>query len=219
VRAILPEHLRDRVRLMPCPTTVLADLTSVPRRPPHERARRVCLNVPVDRAELRYGTDVDATLRRLTRALAASLRDDDVVTLAVHCPEDVYAATWLRQAGVRFDVVDLAPFDAPTIVGFYGRQDLVVGGRGHAQLIPFGVQTPLVGLVSHVKSRSFLDDVGLSDWGVDVNAAGFDDQLATLLRDFDVAAARERLASAYGTNRDRFFAAVAAMNSAIGTLA
>jgi polysaccharide pyruvyl transferase WcaK-like protein len=38
--------------------------------------------------------------------------------------------------------------------------DLVVGMRGHSNIVPFGLGTPVVGLGSHNKNRFFLAQIG-----------------------------------------------------------
>lgn len=52
-------------------------------------------------------------------------------------------------------------------VGFladtYRQMDLTIGMRGHANIIPFGMETIPVGLGSHDKVGFFLDEAGLSD--------------------------------------------------------
>ncbi|MEJ8476096.1 polysaccharide pyruvyl transferase family protein [Roseibium algae] len=52
-------------------------------------------------------------------------------------------------------------------VGFladtYRQMDISIGMRGHANIIPFGMNTPLLGLGSHDKVGFFLDEVGLLD--------------------------------------------------------
>lgn len=52
-------------------------------------------------------------------------------------------------------------------VGFladcYRQMDLTIGMRGHANIVPFGMNTPVLGLGSHDKVGFFLSEVGLGD--------------------------------------------------------
>ncbi|GAK93150.1 predicted protein [Nonlabens ulvanivorans] len=52
----------------------------------------------------------------------------------------------------------------------YSKPKLVIGMRGHAQMIPFGCKTPIISIVSHNKLQWFLDDIGQSNWAVDVQS-------------------------------------------------
>ncbi|GMA25065.1 hypothetical protein GCM10025864_28240 [Luteimicrobium album] len=49
--------------------------------------------------------------------------------------------------------------------------------RGHAAMIPFGLGTPVLSIVSHPKARYFLEDLGRTEWGFEVNDDGLADEL------------------------------------------
>lgn len=57
------------------------------------------------------------------------------------------------------------PYDykAGMFVDIYRQMDLVVGMRGHANIIAFGQNTPPIGIGEHNKVKWFLDDVELSN--------------------------------------------------------
>ena len=104
------------------------------------------------------------------------------------------------------------------ILRFYRSVDLVIGMRGHAQMVPFGLGTPILSLIAHDKMGWFLDDIGHPEWGVDFRDPDFGDRLdsafGTLSGDLDKArvqidAARSRL---WGITR----ANVAVVRSAMG---
>lgn len=48
---------------------------------------------------------------------------------------------------------------APFLMDIYKQMDLVIGMRGHANIIPFGMNTPFIAMGSHNKNRFFLDEV------------------------------------------------------------
>jgi hypothetical protein len=48
----------------------------------------------------------------------------------------------------------------PLFAGLYRQMDIVVGMRGHSNIVPFGLGTPVVGLGSHNKNRFFLAQIG-----------------------------------------------------------
>lgn len=56
----------------------------------------------------------------------------------------------------------------------YSRPRLVIGMRGHAQMIPFGCNTPILSIISHDKMQWFLDDIHHPEWGVDVLDPAFE---------------------------------------------
>ena len=48
----------------------------------------------------------------------------------------------------------------PLFADIYRQMDLVIGMRGHSNIVPFGLGTPVVGLGSHNKNRFFLAQIG-----------------------------------------------------------
>jgi polysaccharide pyruvyl transferase WcaK-like protein len=84
------------------------------------------------------------------------------------------------------------------IVRLYAEPQVVVGMRGHAQMIPFGCGNPIVSLASHDKLWFFLDDIGARDLGVEVGAPDVEEQLAATVTGVlgDFGAARDRIARA-----------------------
>ena len=60
-------------------------------------------------------------------------------------------------------------FENDQIRELYARTKLVIGMRGHAGMIPFGVGTPVISLISHPKMAYFLRDIERPEWGVSVH--------------------------------------------------
>ncbi|WP_299615496.1 polysaccharide pyruvyl transferase family protein [Pelagibius sp.] len=50
----------------------------------------------------------------------------------------------------------------PLFADIYRQMDLVVGMRGHSNIVPFGLGTRVIGLGSHNKNRFFLEQIGES---------------------------------------------------------
>ncbi|MEQ8356261.1 MAG: polysaccharide pyruvyl transferase family protein [Kiloniellaceae bacterium] len=64
---------------------------------------------------------------------------------------------------VEFEVPSLYPASQaqlPLFADIYRQMDLVIGMRGHSNIIPFGLGTPVIGLGSHNKNRFFLNQIG-----------------------------------------------------------
>lgn len=57
-------------------------------------------------------------------------------------------------------------------VDIYRQMDLVVGMRGHANIVAFGQNVPMIGIGSHGKVRYFLDDIGRGKYFFDVRSQG-----------------------------------------------
>lgn len=62
--------------------------------------------------------------------------------------------------------------NAGFLVDVYRQMDIVLGMRGHANIVSFGQNTPFIGLGSHRKIRYFLQDIGRSEYFFDVRTEG-----------------------------------------------
>ncbi|MEU3555551.1 glycosyltransferase [Streptomyces fragilis] len=168
VRAMLPAALRDKVRFQPCPTTVARHI--VPGwSDPVRRQDTVLLNAAYDRAGLRFGHDYGHFLAETAKAVRA-IGERAEVRCVAHALEDERIAFDLRREhGISLPVIPMYDYDNDRIRETYADTRLVVGMRGHAGMIPFGLGTPIVSLISHPKMAYFLRDIGRPEWGVSVH--------------------------------------------------
>ena len=84
---------------------------------------------------------------------------------------------FLQSHGVKYTLVRLNNTHPKRIIEEYTKPKLVIGMRGHAQMIPFGCKTPIISIVSHNKLQWFLDDINKPEWGVDVKSFNFKNDL------------------------------------------
>ena len=178
VRDMLPAELHDKVRFVPCPTTVLEHI-----RPELPAGRTgsgtVLLNAAFDRSERRFGGGYADFLAHLVELADKAGKAGAEVRIAAHTRGDVKLAKDLEAAhDLKLPVDELHNMDQADALAIYRQASLVIGMRGHATMIPFGVGTPVLSIVSHPKMRYFLEDVDRLDWGFDVADADLGAQLA-----------------------------------------
>ncbi len=181
VRALLPPHLRERVRWQPCPTTVTRHL--VPGwTDPVAREDTILLNAAYDRAGLRFGHDYPYFLDQMARAVRG-LGALAQVKIAAHALDDERLAHDLRRThGISLPVLPMYDWDNDEIRAAYAKTRLVIGMRGHAGMIPFGCGTPILSLVSHPKMAYFLADIDRPEWGISVHDRHLADHLTEAAR-------------------------------------
>ncbi|WP_138067538.1 glycosyltransferase [Cellulomonas rhizosphaerae] len=173
VRALLPADLADRVTYLPCPTTILGLVPGTAYTDPDpvdDTATRdvVYLNVAYDRSALRFKDEYPAFLAQID-AFVRGLAGVAQVRIGAHTiPDERIAVDLYREHGTRVGVDSFFRLGIEETTRLYREAALVVGMRGHAGMIPFGLGTPILSLVSHPKLRYFLEDVGRPEWGVDV---------------------------------------------------
>ncbi|WP_369369624.1 polysaccharide pyruvyl transferase family protein [Promicromonospora sp. Populi] len=168
VRDLLPADLQDKVRFVPCPTTVLEHI-----RPGLSAGSpgsgTVLLNAAFDRSERRFRGGYGEFLTQIVEFVEKASKGGADVRIAAHTRGDVRLAKDLEaEHDLSLPVDELHTMDQPDALDVYRRASLVIGMRGHATMIPFGVGTPVLSIVSHPKMRFFLQDVDRLDWGFEV---------------------------------------------------
>jgi hypothetical protein len=88
-------------------------------------------------------------------------------------------------------------------VEYFADLPYVLGTRGHAQMVPFGMGSIPVSLLVHHKNRYFARDIGHPEWAVDPREDGFTDRLYGLLH--EVAERRTELRTELAEVRKRFY--------------
>ncbi|MEV7883212.1 glycosyltransferase [Streptomyces sp. NPDC002817] len=168
VRAMLPSHLHDKVRFQPCPTTVMRQLVAG-WQDPVQRENTILVNAAYDRAGLRFGHDYGYFLAQMAEAVRDLGKLAEVQCVAHSLDDEKIAFDLRREHGISLPVIPMYDFENDQIRELYARTKLVIGMRGHAGMIPFGVGTPVISLISHPKMAYFLRDIERPEWGVSVH--------------------------------------------------
>ncbi|MEU9345913.1 glycosyltransferase [Streptomyces sp. NPDC048278] len=168
VRGMLPPELQDKVVFQPCPTTVMRQLVAGWTDPAY-REDTVMLNAAYDRAGLRFGHDYAHFLAEMAKAVRKIGEHTEVKCVAHSLDDEKIAFDLRREHGISLPVIPMYDFSNDEIRETYAKTRLVIGMRGHAGMIPFGVGTPIISLISHPKMAYFLNDIERPEWGVSVH--------------------------------------------------
>jgi polysaccharide pyruvyl transferase WcaK-like protein len=176
IKSYLAPELHHKVRFQPCMTTLCSKLYPQLTQKANLSRPLIALNVAFDRADLRFGQSQDIYLGNVAKAIKILSESADIQFISNH-PSDEQMLPYLQQAKVPYQLVTLYHIGASQVVEAYSKPSLVIGMRGHAQMIPFGCQTPIISLVSHNKMRWFLDDINANDWGIEIDDADLVERL------------------------------------------
>jgi Polysaccharide pyruvyl transferase len=176
IRSYVDAERGGRVTFQPCPTTfgrhLFPDLIT-----PHPPERHLGLQIGLAPGHLKAGFTPDRIFPPLARVVRRLQAEEWRVSLIAHRSHDLtfsreHANLGLAAAELfgRPDVL----FDGP---GVYSSFPLVVGGRGHAQLITFGVGSVPLSIDLHPKLGFFATDVGHPEWVVDPLSETFEVEL------------------------------------------
>lgn len=182
VKEYLPETLHHKVKFQPCMTTVTSRLyPEIGRRKPDE-APFISLNCAFDRSHLRFGEQLGETLTNLALAMK-DLSKIVPIQYYAHCKEDEAFLPFMDSLEVEYKVLRLYNVSPKAVVEAYSKPLVALGMRGHAQLIPFGCERPIVSLISHNKLKYFLDDIDANKWGIEIKDPDLRTNLYTMVKE------------------------------------
>lgn len=167
VRALLPSEMQSKVIFQPCTTTLIRKLYEgvLPER---KDTKCIALNMAFDREERRYGKNKEKILSQVAQAMRKIQSKGYKLYYVCHCKDDDKFLPYLKNFHVQYKLVDLSRQYPDKVMKFYNKMDLVLGMRGHAQMIPFGVNCEIISLGTHDKMKWFLEDIDAVDWYIDL---------------------------------------------------
>jgi len=178
IKNYLPPEFHGKLRFQPCMTTVgkklYPDLINASRAGVTEKV--VALNCAFDRIEKRLNGRHEKVLHKLAVVMREISLQHPIAYYA-HGKGDECMLPYLDRVGVPYKLVKLYDVHPREVLIAYSQAALVIGMRGHAQMIPFGCGTPILSLISHDKVRWFLDDIGCPEWGVEMLSESFKENL------------------------------------------
>jgi polysaccharide pyruvyl transferase WcaK-like protein len=123
-----------------------------------------------DRSDRRFGDQYYHILRSVAKAAKEIQESGYQIVYICHCPEDRRFLKYLRGAKVDYELCDMSDWVPIKAFKFYNEIELMIGMRGHAQMIPFGLNCKIISLGTHDKMRWFLEDIEAVDWYVDLRS-------------------------------------------------
>lgn len=174
LKKYLNKNLHYKLSFHPCSTTVLSKMYEIPKE---TNNNFIALECAFDRANLRYGNRKDEILTSVAK-VAKELSKKYEIRYYSHMTSDLEMLPFLDKVGVEYSVVNLdGALSVNQFLKLYSEPKLVIGMRGHAQMIPFGCTTPILSVITHDKLAWFLEDINHPEWGVDVLDDNFEKKL------------------------------------------
>ena len=169
VKGYVDEDLRDRIRLNYCPTLLLNEVYGYKNTLDHNNVGFLFAG---DRLENRH-RDIDAFVGHMERYLKYLKKNKITSVLIRHFDPD----DWIREYLDFDDHLDLYKKPSDSIYEAYSDLDLVIGDRGHTQMIAFACGCKILIPVSHDKLRFFMEDMDLMEYSIEE----YDDKLSDKL--------------------------------------
>ena len=170
LKGYLDDSLHSKLVFQPCMTTVISKI--YPDFDYKTKQNIIAVNCAFDRLNMRSVNEEKLySIARVVKHL--SLKAD--IYYYSHMETDKKVLSYFDDLQINYKLVELS--DVKSMIRYYSIPKLVIGMRGHAQMVPFGCSTPILSIISHDKMRWFLDDIHHSEWGVDVLEDDFEAKL------------------------------------------
>jgi len=166
VSELAGDDLVSKIRYQPCPTTIIRNVEK--SAPPKQKTKNVGVNIAYDRYHLRYGADIYEILDQVAIALKQISSKGYAIYNICHLENDQKFELTLDAHGVTYKSINLQYSLPKQTYETYCNMELVMGTRGHAQMIPFGLNTKIISLGSHNKLKWFLEDINSLDWFINL---------------------------------------------------
>ncbi len=161
------KSLSDKISYQPCPTTVIRkNFSNIKAK---KKTKNIAVNIAFDRYERRFGDGIYDKLYSIAIALKTIENYSYNIYNVCHLTVDEKAEIVFDRVGLKYTTVRLQHMLPNEIFDFYSKMEVVFGMRGHAQMIPFGVNTKIITLGTHRKMKWFLEDIDMMELFIDVS--------------------------------------------------
>ncbi len=164
-------ELKEKLSFQPCMTTLISKV--YPTLCDYTKKEDfIAVNCAFDREGLRFNSqEILISIARVVKKIS----ERTSIKYYSHMQSDKKILKYFDELEIPYQLVEL--YSPRKVIYAYSTPRLVIGMRGHAQLIPFGCQTPILSIISHDKIKWFLEDISHPEWGVDVLDRSFEDHL------------------------------------------
>ncbi|WP_423058909.1 polysaccharide pyruvyl transferase family protein [Brevibacterium linens] len=166
---------QDRIVFQPCPTTILDHLYEpLAGRLPDPKQKTVAIQMLVHPRQIAAGFDAETIHEATVRAARILVGKGWRVLSTPFHPDDAEVSRRLVAEVAGVEEVRLYGHDVGFFSGveFFASVPYVLGGRGHAQMIPFGVGAIPISVDLHAKLGYFAADIGHPEFVVPVEPEG-----------------------------------------------
>lgn len=167
VENLLPEELKEKVVYQPCTTTLIRKIYG-DKIKPKTASNKVAINMAFDRSERRFGDKKRTICAEVAKAAKAIENKGYEIVVVLHATSDNEIVPYMDSEGVQYSACDLTHAFPMKVYEFYNAMHCAIGMRGHAQMIPFGLNCGIISLGTHDKMKWFLEDIDAVDWYVDL---------------------------------------------------
>lgn len=185
LKSILDNESKNKIVYQPCTTTLIRKLYGNNLKS-KKKTNKIAFNIAFDRESARYGSNKEEILQQLASTAKLIEQRGYLIVYILHCRSDYKFVQYLKRKKVNFKLIDASLWLPMQIINLYNQIDLVIGMRGHSQMIPFGLNCEIISLGSHEKMKWFLQDIDALDWYEELNYEPWNLSQRLLLKFIDI---------------------------------
>jgi polysaccharide pyruvyl transferase WcaK-like protein len=181
IKNYLPERLHEKVKINFCPTLLHNKLSYGYRS--ELDSKRFGILIAGDRLGHRHH-DIEQFVRHIRQFIGHIESNNYKVSLLTHTSGDL----WLAKKYNFDEHINLSKASVDDIYKAYSKFEYVLADRGHGQMLAFAAGCKIMSCISHDKLKYFLDDLGISEYGVEENDEKLVEKLVSIfdqLKDTD----------------------------------
>lgn len=167
------DNLGQKITLNYCPSLLFPKVV-IDRK---TGTKKIGLLLAGDRLHLRHKNT--AEFMGKIKSLLEEISRHSEIYLVAHESRDFWYLEHLK--GIPFQKVELFGKTPEEAIHFYSDLDIMVGDRGHCQMIPFALGSKIITLISHNKLKWFLDDTNLAEYGIEENDKDLKERVLSLI--------------------------------------
>ena len=147
------------------------------------KSKNIAIQLAADRLSNRFKSkqEISIFIDEIKKFINTS---QNTCWLVPHTPAD---NTFIKKhfAGYKIYPLKTKLEEASVVMGFYEQMKCVIGQRGHANICPFGLNVPIISLVSHQKNIGFMKKVGFANYALDVGDQDLHNKLISMVKTID----------------------------------
>ena len=165
---IQKKSLIKKIKFQPCPTVCLKDIYKFDYTSKNS-IKKICINISLDRKHLRF-KNYSFFITQMNNYMELLIKKGWKIIYVAHKDLDLKFLNKIKkEIYSKIKIKDLTNLGPKQIMNFYKSSNIVLGMRGHAQMIPFGLNQNIISLISHDKMKYFLKDNKIVKQGIEVN--------------------------------------------------
>jgi hypothetical protein len=180
VKSYLPEHLHEKLKYQPCPTTII-DLYTKNIIVNKTDNNEIEISVAFNNFEKRFGNNYLEIFNQLLEYCKYMRKDGYKITFSGHHILDTHSKYAKYFADFGYPVLPLYKYSEMDVYKYYKSKKLIVGMRGHSLMIPFGLTIPIISLETQEKQKWFIETTNHSEWNIKITNNIFEKLLTTTI--------------------------------------